>query len=40
MERQLIGTPYHPDESAIIDLIKKLTPAMRKDVQANASEEW
>jgi len=39
-ERELIGTPYHPGGSAIIDFIKKLTPAVRKYVQDNAPEEW
>jgi len=39
-ERELIGTPYHPGGSAIIDYIKKLTPAVRKYVQDNAPEEW
>ena len=39
-ERELIGTLYHPDGKAIIDFIKKLTPAMRKYVQDNAPEEW
>ncbi|DBB06672.1 TPA: hypothetical protein ACH3X1_012182 [Trebouxia sp. C0004] len=39
-ERELIGTPYHPGGSAIVDFIKKLTPAVRKYVQDNAPEEW
>ena len=39
-ERELIGTPYHPGGSAIIDFIKKLTPAVRKYVQDNAPEVW
>ncbi|DBA98099.1 TPA: hypothetical protein ACH3X1_014720 [Trebouxia sp. C0004] len=39
-ERELIGTPYHPGGSAIIDFIKELTPAVRKYVQDNAPEEW
>ena len=39
-ERELIGTPYHPGGSAIIDFIKKLTPAVRKYVHDNAPEQW
>jgi len=39
-ERELIGTPYRPDGSAIIDFINKLTLAVRKYVQDNAPEEW
>ncbi|DBB00781.1 TPA: hypothetical protein ACH3X1_000713 [Trebouxia sp. C0004] len=39
-ERELIGTPYHPGGSAIIDFIKKLTPAVHKYVQDNAPEQW
>ncbi|DBA87815.1 TPA: hypothetical protein ACH3X1_004814 [Trebouxia sp. C0004] len=39
-ERELIGTPYHPGGSAIVDFIKKLTPAVRKYVQDNAPQEW
>ncbi|DBA91493.1 TPA: hypothetical protein ACH3X1_003124 [Trebouxia sp. C0004] len=39
-ERELIGTPYHPAGSAIIDFIKKLTPAVRKYVQDNAPDQW
>ncbi|DBA79953.1 TPA: hypothetical protein ACH3X1_008158 [Trebouxia sp. C0004] len=38
-ERELIGTPYHPGGSAIVDFIKKLTRAVRKYVQDNAPEE-
>ena len=37
-ERALIGTPYQPGGSAIIDFIKKLTPTARKYVQDNAPE--
>ena len=39
-ERELIGTPYHPGGGAIIDFIKKLTPAVRRYVQDNAPEKW
>ncbi|DBA80527.1 TPA: hypothetical protein ACH3X1_007792 [Trebouxia sp. C0004] len=39
-ERELIGTPYHPGGSAIVDFIKELTPAVRKYLQDNAPEEW
>ncbi len=39
-ERELVGTPYHPGGGAIIDFIKKLTPAVRKYVQDNAPEGW
>ncbi|DBA81452.1 TPA: hypothetical protein ACH3X1_007236 [Trebouxia sp. C0004] len=39
-ERELIGTPYHPGGSAIIEFIKKLTPAVRKYGQDNAPEQW
>ena len=38
-ERELAGTPYHPGGEAILDISKKLTPAVCKYVQNNAPEE-